>query len=162
MSIQRLLPGLRAAFMGLGMLGCVVSTQAGPGHEPVVPLPPAPPVSPAEQQRAGEPLEVAARHILVAYKGAEHARPYVTRSREEALALAEELRTRVLGGEDFAVVAKENSDDAGSAAMGGDLGTFRREEMVPEFSDAAFAIQPGDVSKVVESAFGFHVIQRTE
>jgi len=148
--------------VGLSTLGCVVSTQAGPGREPVVPLPPEAPQSPAATARANEPLEVGARHILVAYRGAEHARPYVTRTREEAQALAEELRKRVLGGEDFAALAKESSDDAGSAAMGGDLGRFRREEMVPEFSDAAFAIQPGDVAKVVESAFGFHVIQRTE
>jgi hypothetical protein len=143
-------------------LGCVVSTHAGPGQEPAVPLPPAAPQSPELAQRSNEPLEVGARHVLVAYKGADHARPYITRSREEALALAEQLRKRVLDGEDFAVVAKENSDDAGSAAMGGDLGKFRREEMVPEFSDAVFAMKPGDVSAVVESAFGFHVIQRTE
>lgn len=143
-------------------LACVVSTHAGPGQEPVVPLPPQPPVAPEVARRAGEPLEVGARHMLVAYKGAQHARPYITRSREEAQAFAEELRARVLGGEDFATIAKENSDDAGSAAMGGDLGTFRREDMVPEFSDAAFALQPGGVSAVVESAFGFHVIQRTE
>lgn len=142
--------------------GCVVSTHTGPGQEPVVPLPPAVPQSPEVARRSNEPLEVGARHVLVAYKGADHARPYITRSREEALALAEELRKRVVGGEDFAVVAKENSDDAGSAAMGGDLGKFRREEMVPEFSDAVFAMKPGDVSAVVESAFGFHVIQRTE
>lgn len=159
MSVRRHLLLVSTATLALG---CVVSTHTGPGQEPVVPLPPAAPQSPELTQRSNEPLEVGARHVLVAYKGADHARPYITRSREEALALAEELRKRVLDGEDFAVVAKENSDDAGSAAMGGDLGKFRREEMVPEFSDAVFALKPGDVSAVVESAFGFHVIQRTE
>jgi NIMA-interacting peptidyl-prolyl cis-trans isomerase 1 len=142
--------------------GCVVSTHGGPGQEPVVPLPPEAPKSEAMTERANEPMEVGARHVLVAYKGAEHARPYVTRSREEAQTLAAEVRQRLLAGEDFAEVAKANSDDAGSAALGGDLGRFRREQMVPEFSDAAFALAPGDVSEVVESAFGFHVIQRTE
>jgi parvulin-like peptidyl-prolyl isomerase len=127
-----------------------------------VPLPPQAPTAEATNQHANEPVEVGARHVLVAYRGAEHARPYVTRTREEAQALAAEVRARALTGEDFAQIAKENSDDAGSAAMGGDLGRFRREQMVPEFSDAAFALQPGGVSEVVESAFGFHVIQRTE
>lgn len=158
----RLTPSLLLVCIAQASIGCVVSTHAGPGQEPVVPLPPEAPKSPELAERANEPLEVAARHVLVAYQGADHARPYVTRTREEALALAEELRTRILGGEDFAEVAKQNSDDAGSAALGGDLGTFRREQMVPEFSDAAFALAPGGVSKVVESAFGFHVIQRTE
>lgn len=127
-----------------------------------MPLPPEAPKSAAMSERANEPLEVAARHVLVAYRGAEHARPYVTRTREEALALAGEVRKRLQAGEDFAEVAKESSDDAGSAAMGGDLGRFRREQMVPEFSDAAFALTPGGLSEVVESPFGFHVIQRTE
>jgi len=143
-------------------LGCVVSTHAGPGQEPVVPLPPEATPAPEAAARANEPLEVGARHILIAYLGADHARPYVTRTREEAFALAQEIRQRLLGGEDFEQIAKENSDDAGSAPMGGDLGRFRREQMVPEFSDAAFALAPGDVSEVVESPFGFHVILRTE
>lgn len=141
---------------------CVVSTHAGPGAEPVVPLPPEAPKSEAAEARQNEPLEVGARHILIAYQGAEHARPYVTRTREEALALAQQIRERALAGEDFGELAKQHSDDAGSAALGGDLGLFRREMMVPEFSDAAFALSPGEVAEVVESAFGYHVIQRTE
>jgi len=159
-----LAPCLLAIYLACALwtTGCVVSTHAGPGKEPVVALPPEAPKSAAEEARANEPLEVGARHVLVAYQGAEHARPYVTRTREEALALAQEIRQRALGGEDFAELAKQHSDDAGSAALGGDLGRFRREEMVPEFSDAAFALSPGGIAEVVESAFGFHVIQRTE
>ena len=150
------------ALTGSLLVSCVVSTHAGPGQEPVVAQPPEAPQSAELSARSNEPLEVGARHVLVAYLGADHARPYVTRTREEALALAGKVRERILAGEDFAEVAKENSDDAGSAALGGDLGTFRREQMVPEFSDAAFALAPGGVSEVVESAFGFHVIQRTQ
>jgi hypothetical protein len=159
MSKRRL--GFSLALIG-SLSGCVVSTHAGAGQEPVVPLPPQAASSPAAVARNNEPLEVGARHILIAYLGAERARPYVTRTREEALALAQELRKRVQSGEDFAQVAKENSDDAGSAPLGGELGSFSRDQMVPEFSDAAFALEPGGVSEVVESPFGFHVIQRTE
>lgn len=142
--------------------GCVVSTQAGPGVEPLVPVPPEVAARSEPTSHDGEPFEVHARHILIQYKGADHARPYVTRTKEEASAFAEELRERILGGEDFAELASEYSDDAGSAVSGGDLGKFRREQMVPEFADAAFALEPGGIANVVESAFGFHVIQRLE
>jgi parvulin-like peptidyl-prolyl isomerase len=106
------------------------------------------------------PAEISASHILIAYRGAMRAAPYVQRTKEEALALAEELQKRAVQGEDFAALAQEHSDDRGSAAQGGSLGTFRRDQMVPEFSKAAFALEVGDVSAVVESGFGFHVIKR--
>lgn len=126
---------------------------------------PLPPERAESETRAAElsrgPTEIAASHILIAYQGAMRAAPYVQRSKEEALALAQDLRARALKGEDFAALAGEFSDDRGSAAQGGSLGKFRREQMVPEFSNAAFSLEVGDVSEVVESPFGFHVIQRT-
>lgn len=97
---------------------------------------------------------------MVAYKGAMRADPAITRSKEEAKQRAESLLARVKKGEDFAKVAKEGSDDKGSAANGGSLGTFGRGQMVKPFEEAVFALPPGGVSGLVESPFGFHVIKR--
>jgi len=159
--VPRLLLGALA--WSVCLPGCVISTASAPGTDPLIPLKPQAPVAqPTSSTRPGEPLEVGARHILISFKGANHAAPYITRTKEEARYLAVSLRERALGGEDFGELAKENSDDRGSAAAGGDLGRFRREQMVPEFSDAAFALEPGGISEIVESQFGFHIIQRTQ
>jgi len=75
---------------------------------------------------------------------------------------AEELLAKVKAGGDFAALAKERSEDAGSAANGGDLGLFTRGRMTPAFEEAAFALQGGGLSDVVETPFGFHVIKVEE
>jgi hypothetical protein len=75
---------------------------------------------------------------------------------------AEDLLRRVRAGEDFAALAKEYSEDPGSRAQGGDLGWFGRGQMVKPFEDAAFALKEGEVSGVVESPFGFHIIKVEE
>jgi peptidyl-prolyl cis-trans isomerase C len=85
--------------------------------------------------------EVSARHILV-------------ESEDEA----SEIIARLEAGEDFAELAQEASIDPGSAPRGGDLGYFTRERMIPEFADAAFALEAGETSAPVESQFGWHVI----
>jgi peptidyl-prolyl cis-trans isomerase C len=87
--------------------------------------------------------EIQARHILVA-------------SEDEAKAIIAELDA----GGDFAAIAKAKSTDTGSGAEGGDLGFFTADQMVPEFSQAAFALEPGKHSAVpVQSQFGWHVIK---
>ena len=73
-----------------------------------------------------------------------------------------ELRERILKGEKFSMLAKLYSQDPGSAAKGGELGFFGRGQMVSEFEAAAFALKPGEVSPIVETQYGFHIIQLIE
>lgn len=77
----------------------------------------------------------------------------------KAKAKADAVRARLAAGEDFAELAKENSDDPGSAKQGGDLGFFSSGDMVPEFNKTVFAMNKGDVSEPVRTQFGFHIIK---
>lgn len=79
----------------------------------------------------------------------------------QAKAKADDLLKQIRGGADFAELAKKNSQDS-SAANGGDLGFFGKGQMVQEFEAAAFALQPNQVSEVVKSKFGYHIIKVTE
>ena len=105
--------------------------------------------------------QVRARHILIRVQGSPAAvRPGQKDLTEaEALAKAQDLRKRIQAGEDFAQLARQESDDTGSAVNGGDLGFFRRKQMVPSFEQAAFALQPGELSEPVKSPLGYHVIK---
>jgi peptidyl-prolyl cis-trans isomerase C len=102
-----------------------------------------------------------ARHILIRVKGAPMqaipGKPELTD--EEALAKAQAISKRLAGGEDFATVAKEESDDTGSKAQGGELGEFRKGMMVPPFEQAAFAAKVGVVTEPVKTPFGYHLIE---
>ena len=103
--------------------------------------------------------QVHARHILIAIKSAESPVPQEEGlDKPAAKAKAEEVLKRVKAGEDFQKLAQEYSDD-GSKQNGGDLGWFSKGRMVPEFEKAAFALQPGQTSDIVESQFGFHIIK---
>ena len=82
--------------------------------------------------------------------------------KEEARKQLEDIRKRILAGEDFATLAKQYSQDPGSAAAGGELGFFKKKELVPEYEAAALRLEPGGISNVVESQFGFHLIQLIE
>ncbi|MBI4127091.1 protein translocase subunit SecF [Candidatus Peregrinibacteria bacterium] len=110
-----------------------------------------------ELKEITENIVVSARHILVSYTGAE--RSSSTRTKEEALTRAQEVKAKIDGGAQLADLSKEYSDDQGSYAKGGDLGEFGEGVMTPTFQDAAFALSVGEVSDIVESPFGFHIIQ---
>jgi peptidyl-prolyl cis-trans isomerase C len=107
--------------------------------------------------------QVKARHILIAFKGspaAQEGKPELTE--EQAKAKAEDLRKQIAGGANFDELAKKESDDVGSGARGGDLGAFGRGQMVPEFEKAAFEAKAGDLTPVVRTQFGFHIIKVDE
>src|ERR1700736_3757385 len=86
-----------------------------------------------------------------------HARHILVESEDEAKAVADELKK----GADFAELAKKKSKDPG-ASDGGDLGFFTKDQMVPEFSNVAFALEPGKISDPVKSQFGWHIIKVEE
>jgi parvulin-like peptidyl-prolyl isomerase len=109
-----------------------------------------------------KPTSIAASHFLVMYKGSMRAPETVTRTKDEAKARALEGLAKVKKGEDFAKVVGEYSDEPGAAQRGGALGDFTADRMVKPFSDAAFALKVGQVSGLVETPFGFHVIKRTK
>lgn len=144
------------------LLACTVEqpspADAGPGEAaPVL----AASLAPAAPQPLPEPTEeaYAASHILVAWRGAVSAPASVTRSREEARALAASLRARALGGEDFASLARSYSDGP-SAPRGGKLGVYRTGTMVPDFERAVAAAEVGQLGPLVETPFGWHVVRR--
>ena len=85
-----------------------------------------------------------------------------TLNEAEALALALEIRQRLLNGEDFATLAAEYSDDSSGASAGGDLGWFGRGAMVAPFEEAAFSLEPGEISEPIRSEFGYHIIETLE
>jgi peptidyl-prolyl cis-trans isomerase D len=104
-----------------------------------------------DQYRA--PEQIRASHILLKSEGKDDA---ALRAR------AEELLKEAKGGADFAALAKKNSEDEGTAPNGGDLDFFERGRMVPEFDSAAFALKPGDISELVKTQYGYHIIKLTD
>lgn len=103
---------------------------------------------------------VRARHILIAFKGSPAAQQGKKElSDAEAKAKADSIRAQLAAGADFAELAKKESDDTGSGANGGDLGAFRHGQMVPQFDSAAFALKVGEISPVVRTQFGYHVLK---
>ncbi|HOX85165.1 MAG TPA: peptidyl-prolyl cis-trans isomerase [bacterium] len=117
------------------------------------------PATETEQIQQPAEGEIHAAHILIMYQGAERADSTITRTKEEALVLATEVLTQIQQGGDFAELAKQYSD-CPSGDKGGDLGIFGAGQMVAEFENAAFALTAGQVSEVVETPFGYHIIKR--
>ncbi len=105
--------------------------------------------------------QIHARHILIRFQGSTvPVRPGAKDLTEaEALAKAQDVEKQLRGGGDFAQIAGVESDDTGSARMGGDLGTFPHGRMVPSFDEAAFKLKPGEISEPVKSQFGYHIIK---
>jgi parvulin-like peptidyl-prolyl isomerase len=116
--------------------------------------------------------EVRARHILIStspeaephtpHPGKDekeaHGDKPKTLTKDEAKKKAQSILDRLRKGEDFAKLAEEHSSD-GSKAKGGDLGYFPKGEMVPEFDKVAFSLKPGELSELVETQFGYHIIK---
>ncbi len=152
------------------VFACCDGTLTGIGREnrpPETPLPPAPAESVAARASdAGASTEetesIVAQHLLVMYKGSKQASDKITRSKEEARTRAYEALDLIKKGQDFDKVVAAYTDEPGGAKKHGDLGRFSRDMMVRAFSDAAFALEPGQVSTVIESPFGFHVIRRNQ
>jgi peptidyl-prolyl cis-trans isomerase D len=111
----------------------------------------------ANLSKYGQPEERRASHILISVKpGASD------EDKRKARARAEDLLTKLRASPgSFAELAKKESGDPGSAAKGGDLGFFSRGMMVRPFEEAAFHLKPGEISDIVESDFGFHIIKVT-
>jgi peptidyl-prolyl cis-trans isomerase C len=106
--------------------------------------------------------KVKARHILIAPVGSPAAPADAKLTDEQAKAKAEEIRKKLAAGGDFAELAKAESHDTGSGQRGGELGEFGRGDMVPEFDQAAFESKVGDISPVIKTQFGYHVLQVTD
>jgi peptidyl-prolyl cis-trans isomerase D len=101
--------------------------------------------------------QVRARHIL--FRVADTAsEDEVNEIRAKALEVLEKAK----GGEDFSQLALEHSQDPGSATRGGDLGYFTREQMIPTFGEAAFSLKPGEISDLVRTPYGFHIIKNED
>jgi peptidyl-prolyl cis-trans isomerase C len=104
--------------------------------------------------------ELKAKHILFRFTGS----PVPVRpgqkdlSEADALAKANEIRAKIIAGAKFDDMAKAESDDTGNAPQGGDLGTFPKGRMVPQFDQAAFAAAVGKVTEPVKTQFGYHLI----
>ena len=94
------------------------------------------------KEKFNEQEQVRARHILV-----------------ESKSEAEEVRNKLLAGEDFSKLAKDYSTDSSNNEQGGDLGFFARGDMVKEFEDVAFSLEVGNISEPVKTDFGYHIIK---
>jgi len=106
-----------------------------------------------QKSQVGErPATVTFRQVVVAAQPSDLAK-------KAARAEADSILTKLREGEDFAALAKHYSDDPGTKEKGGDLGWFRRGQMVQAFEDAAYAMVPGEISGIVESPFGYHIIK---
>jgi peptidyl-prolyl cis-trans isomerase NIMA-interacting 1 len=108
------------------------------------------------------PEAIIAQHVLIAYRGAKRAPKGVTRAKTEAKARALEALAQIRAGTPLEDAVRTYSDDQGSADRMGSLGKFRKGDMDPAFGAAAFALKVGEVSDVVETPFGFHIIKRTQ
>jgi hypothetical protein len=164
------LPARALILLALPLLGCGEKPAPAPAASAaasVAPPPAAPTASAAEPAPMISALparEVAgAAHILVAYSGAELASKTVTRTKDAAKKRAAEALAKITKDKmPFEEAAKKYSDDPGSKDLGGAIGNFEKNAMPEAFSKATFAMKVGDISEVVETPRGFHIIKRTK
>lgn len=163
---------LLALWLGtFALLACAGQPPPKTEREPIADRE-VPPPSPGEaclatagakrERKPNEPERVGVRHVLVRYKGAKNAADTITRTREEACLRALEARDKMVGGADFDAIVAEYSDEAGAAERRGLVGVVTRSEVAPPFADAAFELSIQQMSDVVETDRGFHLILRTE
>jgi NIMA-interacting peptidyl-prolyl cis-trans isomerase 1 len=114
------------------------------------------------ERKPSQPNRITAKHVLVRYAGARRAPATVTRTREQACLRAEEALARLKGGMPFGEAVRTYSEESGAASREGSIGTIDRTDVAAPFADAAFELEAGEVSEVVETPFGFHVILRVE
>ncbi len=110
------------------------------------------------------PTRVNVQHILFAFRGARRGKRGVTRTRAEAKKLAEDVRKSLVGEDSdaFTAAVKRYSDDPAAIERLGTTGFVDRAGLEKSFADAAFALKVGEMSQVVETPFGFHVIRRLQ
>jgi parvulin-like peptidyl-prolyl isomerase len=138
---------------------------AGGGLEKIGPIRAAEREEVEERERervARMPTRIGARHILVMHQRSMQKPESVTRTREDARKRAEECLAALRSGSAWEAVVGECSDEPGAAERAGELGTFERGAMVKTFSDAAFQLEVNAISDLVETPYGFHIIQRTK
>lgn len=114
------------------------------------------------EKKPNEPAKITVKHILVKYAGADKAGEGITRPRGAACLRAMEARDKLRGGADFGDAVKEYSEEPGAASREGVVAGIERSMVVEPFADAAFELEIKQMSDVVETQYGFHVILRTE
>jgi PPIC-type PPIASE domain len=114
------------------------------------------------ERKPSEPDRISVKHVLVRYTGAKRAPETVTRTREQACLRAEEALTKLKQGMSFAEVVRLYSEESGAETRDGSIGTIERKDVAAAFADAAFELKIREVSEIVETPFGFHLILRVE
>lgn len=145
--------GLVAALVAVFMMEDEPKTKNNyPGNRPSNPM----------QGTSNPVAKLNASHILILHKGSSKAPMGMTRTRNEALEMAREVRELAVAEDaDFAELAKTHSEGP-SAKRGGALGNFNPDSMAFEFSEATLKLRVGEISEPVETQFGFHIIRRNE
>ncbi|HSR12381.1 MAG TPA: SurA N-terminal domain-containing protein, partial [Thermodesulfobacteriota bacterium] len=108
------------------------------------------------KEKFGQPKRVKVRHILIKADAKD------TEAAAVAKKKAESVRAEAAAGKDFAKLAKQYSEDPGTKDQGGDLGFITKGMVVPEFEAAAFSMKPGEISQVIQTPYGFHVLKVDE
>ena len=158
--------------IGIVFFACLWACGAEPAPEPEVPDGTGEATSPAAvciaEADAGEglpdahPSRISVNHILVKHVAAKRAPESVTRTREEACLRALEALGKLKSGSDFDQLVADYSDEEGAATRSGSVGSIKPDDVLPAFAAAAFALELNQVSNVVETPSGFHIILRTE